>query len=141
MILYDIPDVRLFWSTDERFLSQFKEGVLNKFKPFSKHPAELRDISLFLPETFEQNDFFELAREVGGELLEKVEIIDEFYNKKLNKKSICFRLSLRSMERSMTSEEVNKIHATLEIMRESYICKERVVEFNDNSKVIYRNKN
>ena len=24
MILYDIPDIRLFWSTDSGFLSQFK---------------------------------------------------------------------------------------------------------------------
>ena len=31
-VLHDIPDIRLFWSTDERFLSQFTEGEVNKFK-------------------------------------------------------------------------------------------------------------
>lgn len=36
MKLFNIPDVRLFWSNDPRFLEQFKEGQIIKFKPFSK---------------------------------------------------------------------------------------------------------
>lgn len=39
MKLFDIPDVRLFWSKDPRFLDQFKEGEITKFKPFSKVPS------------------------------------------------------------------------------------------------------
>ena len=26
LLLFDIPDIRLFWSKDERFLNQFKAG-------------------------------------------------------------------------------------------------------------------
>ncbi len=44
MPLFSIPDIRLFWSTDQRFTSQFRAPVLGgggvlkpqKFKPFSK---------------------------------------------------------------------------------------------------------
>ncbi|EPY83835.1 hypothetical protein CB1_000526052 [Camelus ferus] len=30
MILYDIPDIRLFWSEDERFLGQFRVGDIEQ---------------------------------------------------------------------------------------------------------------
>jgi phenylalanyl-tRNA synthetase alpha chain len=56
MILFDIPDIRLFWSEDERFLEQFRgvgDGNLNKlmkFKPYSKFPLCYKDVSFWLPE-------------------------------------------------------------------------------------------
>jgi hypothetical protein len=27
MVLFEVPDIRLFWSDDQRFLSQFKVGM------------------------------------------------------------------------------------------------------------------
>lgn len=39
MVLFAIPDIRLFWTSDKRFTKQFKAGQLNaKFKPYSKFP-------------------------------------------------------------------------------------------------------
>lgn len=38
MVLFDIPDIRLFWSEDERFTKQFKAGQVTKFTPYSKYP-------------------------------------------------------------------------------------------------------
>ena len=67
MIYYDIPDIRLFWTKDERFLTQFSEtdGVIRpgyppsrpKFKPYSKFPPCLKDISFWIPEKFNGRDF------------------------------------------------------------------------------------
>lgn len=34
MILYDIPDIRLFWSEDERFLKQFRVSDINQHVKF-----------------------------------------------------------------------------------------------------------
>eukprot|EP00913_Durusdinium_trenchii_P011534 g10829.t1 len=48
MVLFGIPDIRLFWSDDARFAQQFSEGSFSektKFKPFSKYPPVLKDPS------------------------------------------------------------------------------------------------
>lgn len=49
MVLFDIPDIRLFWSQDERFIQQFKDGVITKFCPYSKYPLCYKDVSFWLP--------------------------------------------------------------------------------------------
>jgi phenylalanyl-tRNA synthetase alpha chain len=49
MLLFGIPDIRLFWSEDQRFLSQFKAGQISKFEPFSKYPACYKDVAFWVP--------------------------------------------------------------------------------------------
>ncbi len=50
-----------------------------------------------------------VIRNIAGDLVEKVELFDEFYNKKINKKSMAFRINYRHMDRSLTNEEVDEI--------------------------------
>ncbi|MED6283835.1 Phenylalanyl-tRNA synthetase [Characodon lateralis] len=94
MIHYNIPDIRLFWSRDERFLKQFRVNDLQQhicFQPLSKYPPLHNDISFWLPdpkesepgrESFTENDFYELVRSVGGDLVEKVTLVDDFAHPK-----------------------------------------------------------
>lgn len=49
MKLFEIPDIRLFWSQDKRFLDQFKEGEIKKFKPYSKYPSCYKDLAFWIP--------------------------------------------------------------------------------------------
>jgi phenylalanyl-tRNA synthetase alpha chain len=49
MVLFGIPDIRLFWSTDPRFLSQFRSGEITMFKPYSRYPPCYKDMSFWLP--------------------------------------------------------------------------------------------
>ncbi|TPX66021.1 phenylalanine---tRNA ligase [Spizellomyces sp. 'palustris'] len=109
MVMFDIPDIRLFWSTDDRFISQFSSGQIVKFQPFSKYPACYKDISFWCSETFHDNDFAEVVRDVAGDLAEKVELIDQFQHPKTKRTSRCFRINYRSMDRTFTNEEVDRI--------------------------------
>ena len=75
MVLYSIPDVRLFWSTDPRFISQFTAGKITTFRPYSRYPPCFKDVSFWTPEhePLHENDFFDLVRDVAGDLVENVE--------------------------------------------------------------------
>ncbi|XP_071785920.1 phenylalanine--tRNA ligase, mitochondrial-like [Asterias amurensis] len=120
MILFDIPDIRLFWSEDERFLSQFQvEDPSNvKFKPFSKYPPLMQDLSFWCPESYSPNDFFDLVRNVAGDLVERVSIIDEYKNPKTEQTSRCYRIVYRSMEKTLTKEEVRGVHGNIQTLAE-----------------------
>lgn len=113
MVLYSIPDIRLFWSQDPRFLSQFKQGEITTFKPYSKYPACFKDVSFWLPEgqTLHENDFCDLVRDVAGDVVEDVKLIDDFTHPKTNRKSLCYRINYRSMDRSLSNDEANSLNA------------------------------
>lgn len=109
MVLFDIPDIRLFWSTDERFTSQFSKGELGlKFKPYSKYPPCFKDMSFWISDAFTENNLCEIVRGVAGDLVEEVRLIDNFTNKK-GMTSHCYRIAYRSMERSLTDDEINDL--------------------------------
>ncbi|TFK29944.1 phenylalanyl-tRNA synthetase [Coprinopsis marcescibilis] len=113
MVLFSIPDIRLFWSTDQRFLSQFEQGKITVFKPYSKYPACYKDVSFWLPSEskLHENDFCDLVRDTAGDLVEDVKKIDEFVHPKTNKTSLCYRINYRSMDRSVSNEEINSIQS------------------------------
>lgn len=111
MVLFNIPDIRLFWTLDERFSSQFEAGGMQtKFKPYSKHPSCYKDVSFWLPSTglqLHENDLSDLVRSIAGDFVEDVRLIDTFSNPKTQLKSQCYRINYRSMERNLSNEEVN----------------------------------
>lgn len=79
MVLYDIPDIRLFWSKDPRFLSQFDPSVKDEgltFKAFSKYPHVARDISFWVSSEFSQNSFYDLVRSIAGDLVETASMVN-----------------------------------------------------------------
>ena len=76
MILFSIPDIRLFWSQDPRFLSQFTAGQISTFKPYSKYPACYKDVSFWLSEAgLHDNDFCDLVRDTAGDLVQDVVLV------------------------------------------------------------------
>lgn len=75
MVLFSVPDIRLFWSRDPRFLSQFSLGSISAFKPYSRHPPCYKDFSFWTAAAFHENDFCEVVRDVAGDLVEGVQLV------------------------------------------------------------------
>lgn len=116
IISMDLPDIRLLWSDDERVKKQLVLG--QKFKEVSKFPAVIRDISFVVEKSsFAPNNYFDLVRDVIGDMAEEMALIDEYENEGkfgVGKKSYAYRITYRSLERTLTDEEVNDLHKSLE---------------------------
>ena len=115
IISMELPDIRLLWSTDERVKKQLHMGT--KFVEVSKYPPVIRDISFIVPKTFAPNNYFDLVRDIAGDLVEQVELIDEYVNDEkfgTDKKSYAYRITYRSSERTLTNEEVDVLHKKIE---------------------------
>jgi phenylalanyl-tRNA synthetase alpha chain len=112
MVLFNIPDIRLFWSTDPRFLNQFKKGKVTKFKPYSKYEMCYKDISFFLSPQFSYNDMCAIARDEDVEnKIESITLIDEFHKK--GRTSQCYRITYRSMDTTLKNSEIDKLQKSI----------------------------
>ena len=114
MISMELPDIRLLWSDDERVKKQLK--LDNKFKEVSKFPGITRDISFVVDKNFTPNDYYDLVRDLGKDLVEEVKLLDTFINAEkfgADRISYTFRVLYRSNERTLVSTEVDVIQNRL----------------------------
>lgn len=116
ILALNLPDIRLLWSEDERVKKQLVLG--QKYKEVSKYPSIVRDISFIVDSaTYFPNDYFDLVRDVIGDMAEEMALVDEYENAAKfgeGKKSYAYRVTYRSLDRTLTDEEVNTLHKKLE---------------------------
>lgn len=111
-----LPDIRLLWSDDERVKKQLVLG--QEFKEVSKYPPSVRDISFIVDSSFIPNDYFDMVREAASDsLVEEVALIDRYENAEKfgeGKVSYAYRITYRSIDRTLTGEEVDTLHKNVE---------------------------
>ena len=111
MVKMNIPDIRVFWSDDQRITSQFKD-INSQYKEVSKFPMTYRDISFIIKKDISLNNYYEIVRDCAGDLVEEVKMTDQYENEEkfgVGNISYTFRIVYRSPERTLTNEEVNLI--------------------------------
>jgi phenylalanyl-tRNA synthetase alpha chain len=110
----DLPDIRLLWSQDPRVTKQLKLG--QKFVEVSKYPPITRDISFVVDKSFVPNNYFDLIRDIGGDLVEQVELLDKYQDEKKfgpGKFSYTYSVVYRNPERTLKTGEVEPLQNKL----------------------------
>ncbi|CAM9821180.1 unnamed protein product [Bubo scandiacus] len=109
MLICGIPDWRMLWTSDTRFLHQFPRGELGLFKSFSLYPPSyVHDVSFWVPdgEQFDEVAFHTIARQVSGEMVISLQLIDSFQQSETRRKSLCYRLTFQSCDKALSRREV-----------------------------------
>lgn len=123
MTLKGISDVRYLRSQNPKIAKQMED--LEPYREVSNKPAIVRDISYSVPSEYVEEDISSDIRDALGskvDVLESVEILSETSYKELpenvrkrlginsRQKNVLVRITLRHLEKSLTSEEANKIY-------------------------------
>ena len=117
----------LFEIDDDTFVAEISLTKLfkhlhkeKKYTPIPRFPSVERDLALIVNEDIESGRIAELINKDGGKLLTKLELFDLYQGTQISadKKSVGFRLTFQSQERTLTEEEItesmNKILRSVE---------------------------
>jgi phenylalanyl-tRNA synthetase beta chain len=85
---------------------------LGRYTPFSVYPFALRDIAVWTPSAYTEDEVRnEIVRE-AGELLARIDLFDRFEKKNedgTSRTSYAFRLVFESPERTLSDEDLNPV--------------------------------
>ncbi|XP_018653315.1 putative phenylalanyl-tRNA synthetase mitochondrial [Schistosoma mansoni] len=133
MRLYEIPDIRLFWSKDQGFLNQFITDDIHapiKYKPVSIFPPCILDLSFWLNDSesisslsfnpdgldrikIVERDIFDLVRSEAGDLIEQIRLVDSYIDPKTGRQSLCYRFIYRDQHKTLTMDTVRPLHENI----------------------------
>jgi len=91
----------------------YKYADLNKkYSALPKFPAVTRDIALIVDEEVLVQDIEDVIVKQGGNILESTKLFDVYKGKQIaeGKKSIAYAIVYRREDKTLTDEEVNKVH-------------------------------
>ncbi|XP_027888004.1 ferredoxin-fold anticodon-binding domain-containing protein 1 isoform X2 [Xiphophorus couchianus] len=122
VLLFSLPDWRLLWSHDPRFLKQFslRPPPGTSFQPFSLYPESFSfDISFWTGPAWEEKMFHAIAREASCGTVEQVKLIDTFSHPDLSQTSYCYRLTYHSHTHALSHTQALTFHKELEVLLSS----------------------
>ncbi len=82
------------------------------FKPLPRYPAVLRDIAILVKEDILSEDIRQEIIKSGGKLVEDIVLFDLYQGEQISEgyRSLAYSIVYRSPEKTLTDEEVNKVH-------------------------------
>ncbi|NLM52973.1 MAG: phenylalanine--tRNA ligase subunit beta [Firmicutes bacterium] len=87
-----------------------------KYVPLPRYPAVLRDLAVVVPDTVTAKEVIDVISEVGGKLVEKVTLFDQYRGPQIpeNCRSLAFAVTYRDLQRTLSDEVVAALHQKIE---------------------------
>jgi phenylalanyl-tRNA synthetase beta chain len=106
------------WGAFELDLDALAEAAPDvvAFEEVSPYPEVRQDLAFIVGEEVPATEVLAAIREAAGELLRELEVFDEYRNPETigeGRRSLAFRLSFGSMERTLTDEDVAPVRASI----------------------------
>lgn len=82
------------------------------YSPIPKFPAATRDLAILVDDNILAGDIEETIRRAGGTLVEKISLFDIYKGAQIpdGKKSIAYAIVYRDPKKSLTDNDINKVH-------------------------------
>ena len=82
------------------------------YTPPSKYPASVRDIAVLVERNTKVSEVLNLINAAGGKLVVDVDLFDIYEGKELpeDRKNLAFHIIYQSNDKTLTAQEVNKLH-------------------------------
>ncbi|HAV43641.1 TPA: phenylalanine--tRNA ligase subunit beta [bacterium] len=106
-------DLYLFEIDFDRLMAL--SNLERSYRPLPIYPAATRDLSILVKEEVQAEKILEIIKEVGGKLIEEVELFDLYPGEKLEEKckgfkSLTYSIVYRDLKATLKDESVNHIH-------------------------------
>jgi phenylalanyl-tRNA synthetase beta chain len=107
------PEVVLFELNLDLFLRYVPDSI--RYSPTPRYPSVERDIAIVLDETIPSSHIQDVIRTFPTDLIEQASVFDYFKGGAIprGKKSLAFNIVYRSKDRTLTDDEIEKLHASL----------------------------
>lgn len=88
-------------------------GRAKKYRQLPRFPESARDVAFVIDEGAPFGELLRTVQKLDTKLIDKVELFDVYYGGNIpqGKRSLAIRVTYRSMERTLTAQEVEDIHS------------------------------
>jgi phenylalanyl-tRNA synthetase beta chain len=107
------PEIVLFEIDLDLLMKYIPDSII--YTPIPKYPSVKRDIAIVVDEDIAASEILNMIRTFPSELIEEVSVFDYYKGGNIteNKKSLAFSITYRSKEKTLTDEEIEKLHSSI----------------------------
>jgi phenylalanyl-tRNA synthetase beta chain len=108
---YDIKGKIFLFDLDFEELFQLASEE-HEYQPLSSYPAAVRDIAILVPQGTKVVEVLNIINSAGGKIVRDVDLFDVYTGQELpeGKKNFAFHIIYQAEDRTLSSEEIDKIH-------------------------------